>query len=82
MSKQQTKRTDLSGLIALDSRSIMQMHGSSVISIPSANDLGITENANALEATVSVRRTNDEEIIVQARLDISHLEDFNIDIQD
>ena len=38
------KHTDLDGLIDLDSRSLIKLGNSAVVSIPSADDLGIIGN--------------------------------------
>ena len=49
------KHTDLDGLIDLDSRSLIKLGNSAVVSIPSADDLGIIGNIDELDAAVSVR---------------------------
>ena len=50
-----SKHTDLDGLIDLDSRSLIKLGNSAVVSIPSADDLGIIGNIDELDAAVSVR---------------------------
>ena len=82
MSQGENRHTDLNGLLSLDSRSIMAMNESSVISIPDANQLGITQNADALQAQVSVRQVSDYEILIEARVDLSCLDDFDLNLQD
>ena len=43
------KHTDLDGLIDLDSRSLIKLGNSAVVSIPSADDLGIIGNIDELD---------------------------------
>ena len=80
MSKREKRHTDLNGLIDLDNRSIMRLGGSAVVSIPSAEELGITDNAHALQAAVSVRCQSKDKILIEARVDLSDLEDIQLDI--
>jgi hypothetical protein len=54
-------------LVALDSRRVSFSGTSARISIPQAQDLGLVGNSDGLEASVSVRQTDDE-IIVEARI--------------
>jgi len=74
------KHTDLDGLIDLDSRSLIKLGNSAVVSIPSADDLGIIGNIDELDAAVSVRLVDSNQIIIEARVDLSNVELGDIDL--
>ena len=74
------KHTDLDGLIDLDSRSLIKLGNSAVVSIPSAEALGIIGNIDELDASVSVRLVDSNEIVIEARVDLSNVELGDIDL--
>ena len=80
MSKRQSTHTDLDGLIDLDSRSLIKLGNSAVVSIPSADDLGIIGNIDDLDAAVSVRVVESNQIVVEARVDLSNVDLKDIDL--
>ena len=75
-----SKHTDLDGLIDLDSRSLIKLGNSAVVSIPRADDLGIIGNIEDLDAAVSVRLVDSNQIIIEARVDLSNVELGDIDL--
>jgi len=74
------KHTDLDGLIDLDRRSLIKLGNSAVVSIPSAEDLGIIGNIDDLDASVSVRLVDSNEIVIAARVDLSNVDLGDIDL--
>ena len=72
--------TDLEGLIDLDSRSLIKLGNSAVVSIPSADDLGIIGNIDDLDAAVSVRCVEPHQIVIEARVDLSNVDLEDIDL--
>jgi antitoxin component of MazEF toxin-antitoxin module len=74
------KHTDLDGLIDLDRRSLIKLGNSAVVSIPRADDLGIIGNIEDLDAAVSVRLVDSNQIIIEARVDLSNVELGDIDL--
>ena len=74
------KHTDLDGLIDLDSRSLIKLGNSAVVSIPSAEALGIIGNIDELDAAVSVRLVDSNQIVIEARVDLSNVELGDIDL--
>jgi len=74
------KHTDLDGLIDLDRRSLIKLGNSAVVSIPSAEDLGIIGNIDDLDASVSVRLVDSDEIVIEARVDLSNVDLGDIDL--
>jgi hypothetical protein len=74
------KHTDLDGLIDLDRRSLIKLGNSAVVSIPSAEDLGIIGNIDDLDASVSVRLVDSNEIVIEARVDLSNVDLGDIDL--
>ena len=74
------KHTDLDGLIDLDSRSLIKLGNSAVVSIPSADDLGIIGNIDELDAAVSVRLVDSNQIIIEARVDLGDIDLGDIDL--
>jgi hypothetical protein len=74
------KHTDLDGLIDLDRRSLIKLGNSAVVSIPSAEDLGIIGNIDELDASVSVRLVDSNEIVIAARVDLSNVDLGDIDL--
>ena len=74
------KHTDLDGLIDLDSRSLIKLGNSAVVSIPSAEALGIIGNIDELDAAVSVRLVDSNEIVIEARVDLSNVDLGDIDL--
>ena len=75
-----SKHTDLDGLIDLDSRSLIKLGNSAVVSIPSADDLGIIGNIDELDAAVSVRLVDSNQIIIEARVDLGDIDLGDIDL--
>ena len=75
-----SKHTDLDGLIDLDSRSLIKLGNSAVVSIPRADELGIIGNIEELDAAVSVRLVDSNQIIIEARVDLSNVELGDIDL--
>ena len=75
-----SKHTDLDGLIDLDRRSLIKLGNSAVVSIPSAEDLGIIGNIDDLDASVSVRLVDSNEIVIAARVDLSNVDLGDIDL--
>ena len=51
-----------------------------VVSIPSADDLGIIGNIDELDAAVSVRLVGSNQIVIEARVDLSNIELGDIDL--
>jgi hypothetical protein len=51
-----------------------------VVSIPSADDLGIIGNIDELDAAVSVRVVESNQIVIEARVDLSNVELGDIDL--
>jgi len=51
-----------------------------VVSIPSADDLGIIGNIDELDAAVSVRLVDSNQIVIEARVDLSNVELGDIDL--
>jgi hypothetical protein len=51
-----------------------------VVSIPSAEDLGIIGNIDELDASVSVRLVDSNEIVIAARVDLSNVDLGDIDL--
>ena len=76
----ENKHTDLDGLIDLDRRSLIKLGNSAVVSIPRADDLGIIGNIEDLDAAVSVRLVDSNQIIIEARVDLSNVELGDIDL--
>jgi len=74
------KHTDLDGLIDLDRRSLIKLGNSAVVSIPRADELGIIGNIEELDAAVSVRLVDSNQIIIEARVDLSNVELGDIDL--
>ena len=74
------KHTDLDGLIDLDSRSLIKLGNSAVVSIPSADDLGIIGNIDELDAAVSVRLVDSNQIIIEARVDLGDIDLGDVDL--
>ena len=74
------KHTDLDGLIDLDRRSLIKLGNSAVVSIPSDDDLGIIGNIDELDAAVSVRLVGSNQIVIEARVDLSNVELGDIDL--
>ena len=74
------KHTDLDGLIDLDRRSLIKLGNSAVVSIPRADDLGIIGNIEDLDAAVSVRLVDSNQIIIEARVDLSNVDLGDIDL--
>ena len=74
------KHTDLDGLIDLDSRSLIKLGNSAVVSIPSADDLGIIGNIEDLDAAVSVRLVDSNQIIIEARVDLGDIDLGDVDL--
>jgi hypothetical protein len=75
-----SKHTDLDGLIDLDSRSLIKLGNSAVVSIPSADDLGIIGNIDELDAAVSVRLVDSNQIIIEARVDLGDIDLGDVDL--
>ena len=76
----ENKHTDLDGLIDLDSRSLIKLGNSAVVSIPSADDLGIIGNIDELDAAVSVRLVDSTQIIIEARVDLGDIDLGDVDL--
>jgi len=76
----ENKHTDLDGLIDLDRRSLIKLGNSAVVSIPRADELGIIGNIEELDAAVSVRLVDSNQIIIEARVDLSNVELGDIDL--
>ena len=74
------KHTDLDGLIDLDSRSLIKLGNSAVVSITSADDLGIIGNIEDLDAAVSVRLVDSNQIIIEARVDLGDIDLGDVDL--
>ena len=74
------KHTDLDGLIDLDSRSLIKLGNSAVVSIPSADDIGIIGNIDELDAAVSVRLVDSNQIIIEARVDLGDIDLGDVDL--
>jgi len=74
------KHTDLDGLIDLDRRSLIKLGNSAVVSIPRADDLGIIGNIDELDAAVSVRLVDSNQIIIEARVDLSNVDLGDVDL--
>ena len=74
------KHTDLDGLIDLDSRSLIKLGNSAVVSIPSADELGIIGNIDELDAAVSVRLVGSNQIVIEARVDLGDIDLGDIDL--
>ena len=70
MSSKQIDPTALDDLIDLDTRSLIKLGDSVVVSIPSAADLGLVGNIDEIDACVSVRRVDDGEFVVTTRFSI------------
>jgi len=76
----ENKHTDLDGLIDLDRRSLIKLGNSAVVSIPSADDLGIIGNIEDLDAAVSVRLVDSNQIIIEARVDLGDIDLGDVDL--
>ena len=50
------------------------------VSIPSADDLGIIGNIDELDAAVSVRVVESNQIVIEARVDLSNVELGDVDL--
>ena len=74
------KHTDLDGLIDLDRRSLIKLGNSAVVSIPRADDLGIIGNIEDLDAAVSVRLVDSNQIIIEARVDLGDIDLGDVDL--
>ena len=76
----ENKHTDLDGLIDLDRRSLIKLGNSAVVSIPSADDIGIIGNIDELDAAVSVRLVDSNQIIIEARVDLGDIDLGDVDL--
>ena len=68
MSKTNEPLDELDGLIGLDRRSLIKLGNSAVVSIPEAQQLGLVGNIDDLDAAVTVRQVDENEIVVEARI--------------
>ena len=68
MSKTNEPLDELDGLVGLDRRSLIKLGNSAVVSIPEAQQLGLVGNIDDLDAAVTVRQVDENEIVVEARI--------------